>query len=104
MLYSTNIVRYDRRGFLVLKKWPGNWDTYDQEFTSKPEELPSSGNIELHRAVSGMPTIIPFIECSQVDDKLAEHTFTNATHPADYGYRQMAYCAAWEIAYISAYE
>lgn len=100
ILDNTNIVRYDRRGYIVLRKWPGNWDTYDQEFITKAEELPISGTIELHKTTTGIPTTMNFSECRQVDDKLAEHTFTNATHPADYGYRQMAYCTANQIAYL----
>ena len=101
ILGNVNIVRYDRRGYLVLKKWTGNWDTYDQEFISKNNELVPSGTIELHKNTDGMPTTMSFTECNQIDDNLAEHSFVNATHPADYGYRQMAYCAAWEVAYLS---
>lgn len=100
IINTANIVRYDRRGYLVLKEYPGNWDTYDQEFTSEPTELPPSGYIELHREVNGIPTVIPFSQCNRLDNKLEEHSFVNPTHPADYGYRQMAYCAANQIAYL----
>lgn len=102
IISSTNIVRYDRRGYVVLRKWPGNWDSFDYEFVKKDVELPTSGKIELHnKSISGMPTELNFTECNQEDNNSAEHVFTNATHPADLGYRQMAYCAAWEIAYLS---
>ena len=95
---NVNVTRYDRRGYIVMKLWSGNWFSYDQEFVSKKTELPTSGIIEFHKNIDGLPMTIQFTECKQLDDKLAEHTFINATHPADYGYRQMAYCAANQIA------
>lgn len=98
---ATNIVRYDRRGYIVLRKWSGNWDSFDYEFVKKDVELPTSGKIELHnKSISGMPTELNFTECNQEDNNSAEHVFTNATHPADLGYRQMAYCAAWQVAFL----
>lgn len=96
---------YDARGYLLCinEQKHSSWENHNQEFVnaqSVPQNtVPEAGNLTKGGGSSSVDfPVVPYTACYIENNNSKEHWFMNATHPYDLGYRQMAYCAAHQIA------